>query len=1089
MSANLERIETLFTQALEFHPEERGAFLAGACGQDSALIARVQVLLDAHEATDGFLPEEPRKEPVAGLIAEKAGDRIGRYKLRERIGEGGCGVVYVAEQEEPVRRKVALKIIKLGMDTRNVVARFQAERQALALMDHPNIAQVHDAGATETGRPYFVMELVRGIKITDYCDQQQLSTRERLELFIKVCQAIQHAHQKGVIHRDIKPSNILVTVNDGVPVPKVIDFGIAKATTGRLTDLTVYTDLHQFIGTPAYMSPEQATMTSLDIDTRSDIYSLGVLLYELLTSHTPFDTKELMALEVDDLRRTIREREPLRPSTRLSTMLEGELTTTAKHRASAPPGLIHQVRGDLDWIVMKCLEKDRTRRYETANGLARDIERHLNNEPVVARPPSKLYRLQKAVQRNKAAFGTVVAIVAVLILGAVASMSEAIRATRAEHAAQTEAAKSKQVAQFLKDMLNGVSPGVARGRDTRLLREILDQTAQRLDTELKGQPAVEADLQETLGGAYQAIGDYTNGLAMNRKALALRETLYGKEHPDIASSLHYIGDALVQLGRLTEAETYCRQALAMRQKLLGPTNLAVAQSLKGLGNVLIVQKRYAEAETNLNRSLALRKRLQGEEDLEFAETLTWLGNALANQGRYAESEAASRQALAIHVKQHVYEHPGVIEILDILGWALRAQGKFSEAEVASLKAVDIGRRVLEPGHPEIRWPLSNLAASLWAQGKFAEAEGYYREALTITKKLPGERYQELTPLYDALGGVLRGQGKSAEAEGYYREALTITKKLPGEHYQELTPLYDGLCGVLREQGKSAEAEVILREAVTIQCQLLKKGNINVIQSLGQALGDLGYVLQSRGSSASADPLYGEAVDLVLHSPIDAKKAANLMNNLANELALAENPTSRDAATALQLAQAAVSATDRKDDNLLDTLAEAYAAAGQFTNAIRTEQEAAALSKTGRVDPGYAAKVRLYQSNSRWRDTSHRDAQAHAWLVAGKYAEAESVVRASLAIEEKQSPNGWWTFQTRAMLGASLLGQRKYEAAEPLLLSAYEGMKQHADQMPGGGKQYLREALQRLAQLYEETNRPDQAAEWKKQLAELDTDKK
>ena len=429
MSANLERIEALFTQALEFRPEERGAFLAGACGQDSALIARVQVLLDAHEAAEGFLPKEPRKEPAAGLIAEKAGDWIGRYKLRERIGEGGCGVVYVAEQEEPVRRKVALKVIKLGMDTRNVVARFEAERQALALMDHPNIAQVHDAGATETGRPYFVMELVRGTKITDYCDQQQLSTRERLELFIKVCQAVQHAHQKGVIHRDLKPSNILVTVNDGVPVPKVIDFGIAKATKGRLTDLTVYTDLHQFIGTPAYMSPEQATMTSLDIDTRSDIYSLGVLLYELLTGHTPFDTKELMALEVDALRRTIREKEPLRPSTRLSTMLEGELTTTAKHRASAPPGLIHQVRGDLDWIVMKCLEKDRTRRYETANGLAMDIQRHLNNEPVVARPPSKLYRLQKAVQRNKAAFATVLAIVAVLILGAVASMSEAIRAT------------------------------------------------------------------------------------------------------------------------------------------------------------------------------------------------------------------------------------------------------------------------------------------------------------------------------------------------------------------------------------------------------------------------------------------------------------------------------------------------------------------------------------------------------------------------------------------------------------------------------------------------------------------------------------
>ncbi len=1042
------REKALFEQALDLASSaERLAFLHGACGEDGALLARVQALLQAHEADEGFLPEQPTGPVSFVPVSEKPGDRIGRYKLRERIGEGGCGVVYVAEQEEPVRRKVALKVIKLGMDTRNVVARFQAERQALALMDHPNIAQVHDAGATETGRPYFVMELVRGIKITDYCDQQRLSTRERLELFIKVCQAVQHAHQKGVIHRDLKPSNILVTVNDGVPVPKVIDFGIAKATTGRLTDLTVYTDLHQFIGTPAYMSPEQATMTSLDIDTRSDIYSLGVLLYELLTSHTPFDTKELMALDADALRRTIREKEPMRPSTRLSTMLEGELTTTAKQRASAPPGLIYQVRGDLDWIVMKCLEKDRTRRYETANGLARDIERHLDNEPVVARPPSALYRLQKAVQRNKAAFGTVVAIAAVLILGAVASMSEAIRATRAEHAAQTEAAKSKQVAQFLKDMLNGVSPGVARGRDTRLLREILDQTAQRLDTELKGQPAVEADLQETMGDAYWAIGDYTNCLAMNRNALALREKLYGKEHPDVASSLQKIGGVLNSLGRLTEAETCYRQALAMEQKLLGPTNLAVAESLSYLGMVFIEQKRYAEAETNLNRSLALRKKLQGEEDLDFGGILTALGNALFNQGRLAESEAATRQSLAIYVKQHAYEHPGVIEILGQLGWNLRAQGKLGEAEASFRKAADVGRRVLEPGHPEIRHALGGLALSLKEQGKFAEAEGYYREA------------------------------------------LTITKKVPGEHYQELTPLYDGLGGVLREQGKLAEAEVILREAVAIQCQLLKKGDTNVIQSLGHLLYDLAYALQSRGSSASADPVFGEAVDIVLHSPIDAKNAANLMNNLANELALAENPTSRDAATALELAQAAVSATDRKDDNLLDTLAEAYAAAGQFTNAVRIEQEAIALSKTGRVDPGYAAKVRLYQSNSRWRDTSHLDAQAHAWLVAGKYAEAESLVRASLAVEEKQCPDLWWTFCTRDLLGASLLGQRKYEAAEPVLLSAYEGMKQHADQMPSDGKQYLREALQRLAQLYEDTNRPGQAAEWKKQLAELDTDKK
>jgi WD40 repeat protein/serine/threonine protein kinase len=370
--------------------------------------------------------------------------------LMERLGEGGCGVVYVAEQTQPVRRRVALKVIKLGMDTKVVVARFEAERQALAMMDHPNIAKVLDAGTTEQGRPYFVMELVRGIRITDYCDQNNLSTKERLDLFIKVCQAIQHAHQKGIIHRDIKPSNILVTLHDGVPVPKVIDFGIAKATEGRLTDNTVYTQLHQFIGTPAYMSPEQAEMSGLDIDTRSDIYSLGVLLYELLAGSTPFDAKELMASGIDAMRKTIREQEPVRPSTRLATLQGAELTTTAKRRSADGSKLIRQLSGDLDWIVMKCLEKDRTRRYESASGLVADIMRHLNNQPVAARPPSAAYRMQKAWRRNKLVYGSVAAITAALLLALIFSGASYLRERQArvsERSQRLEAEKQRQAAE------------------------------------------------------------------------------------------------------------------------------------------------------------------------------------------------------------------------------------------------------------------------------------------------------------------------------------------------------------------------------------------------------------------------------------------------------------------------------------------------------------------------------------------------------------------------------------------------------------------------------------------------------------------
>src|ERR1700757_4006951 len=369
----------VFTEALRLPTGERDRYLDKACKEDVEFRRRVEALLQAYEQAGDFLgrsaADRPARAAQAFPAGEKPGDRIGHYKLLEQIGEGGCGVVYMAEQEEPVRRRVALKIIKPGMDTKNVIARFEAERQALALMNHPNIAKVFDAGATEAGRPYFVMELVRGAKITEYCNQNSLTTEDRLGLFVQVCQAVQHAHQRGIIHRDIKPSNILVTQSlEGVATPVVIDFGVAKATTDqRLTDKTVFTAFEMLVGTPAYMSPEQATLSSVDVDTRTDIYSLGVLLYELLTSSTPFDTKELLKAGLDEIRRVIREEEPLRPSTRLSKMPRANLTTIAQLRGSEPPKLIRAISGDLDWIVMKAVDKNRTRRYETAIGLALDV--------------------------------------------------------------------------------------------------------------------------------------------------------------------------------------------------------------------------------------------------------------------------------------------------------------------------------------------------------------------------------------------------------------------------------------------------------------------------------------------------------------------------------------------------------------------------------------------------------------------------------------------------------------------------------------------------------------------------------------------
>jgi len=852
MSPDSQREAALFQAAAQLAGNVRASFLDNACQGNAALRDRLEALLSAHEQTDGALAElqtalkATMNIELAGVPDETIGQKIGRYKILENVGEGGCGVVYVAEQTEPVRRRVALKVIKLGMDTKAVVARFEAERQALAMMDHPNIAKVLDAGTTETGRPYFIMELVRGIRITDYCDQNNLPTNERLGLFIKVCQAIQHAHQKGIIHRDIKPSNILVTLHDGVPVPKVIDFGIAKATEGRLTEHTVYTQLHQFIGTPAYMSPEQAEMSGLDIDTRSDIYSLGVLLYELLAGSTPFDGKELIARGVDVMRKVIREQEPVRPSTRFATLKGADLTTTAKRRSTDASKLTHQLRGDLDWIVMKCLEKDRTRRYETANGVVADLQRHLNDEPVTARPPSRLYEFQKTVRRHKFGFAAAAVLVAVLGIGVLISTWQAVRATRAERLAQERLAESEAISKFLTGVFQ--SPDPSRDGRTITVAESLDSAVKKMDAELAHQPAQRAMLQSTIGNTYRSLGLYapaipllekardyfvsanglqhTNsintmndlgllyfeagrqdeGLKLIEESLALNRKVRGSDDTNSIGSLNNLALFSARAGRFSDATEIWEDVLAKYQKVTGPESEETIMTMGNLAYVYFLSGDHATEALELQRKVQIL--IQKRFGPEHPNTLLGMQN-LANYyeavGGYAEALRLREEVLPRSKKVFGPDHPRTIGAMQNLAISYQQTGRITEAINLGEQAVDLFRRVNGPEHFDTQSAMNSLAGNYDRAGRTEEAQKIYAKVLALRQKTLGPEHPETLRAMGNLGYSFTRIGQYDEATQLYEELVPLSRELRGPEHPDTLNAMMGLAGVYRHSGRTAEA--------------------------------------------------------------------------------------------------------------------------------------------------------------------------------------------------------------------------------------------------------------------------------------------
>lgn len=831
------RAKELFLDALTRPAEVRSAFVIQACADNATLQSEVEDLLKVHDEAGRFLnptaaddlAKATRIAPGSRVARDEAktqGSVIGRYKLLQQLGEGGFGSVWMAEQREPVVRKVALKIIKLGMDTRQVIARFEAERQALALMDHPNIAKVFDAGATDTGRPYFVMELCTGDSITRFCDKHNLSIDERLDLFAQVCMAVQHAHQKGLIHRDLKPSNILVATQDGRPHAKVIDFGIAKATASRLTEMTLFTEHRQMIGTPAYMSPEQAE-GSLDIDTRTDVYSLGVLLYELLTGTTPFSDQELRSAAYAEIQRIIREVEPPRPSTRLSQKSE-TIATVAAARQTVPRKLGLVVRGELDWIVMKALEKDRARRYETANGLALDIRRYLSGEPVVAAPPSAAYRLRKFIRRNRTLVtaGTIVALTLVLgVIGTTWGLFRALNekqradvAAAAEHLAQQEsmarAEALEKVAGFQSAQLSNVDVMQMGIRFRRDLLNSLRQAGERTHVSAATTEARIAATDEALTNA-----DLT---ALARSALENSlfqpsiEAIHAQfaDQPDVrADLLLSVSESARRLGAFDVAESPGREALEIRTANLGPTAAKTLEARMRQGLLLKDRGQLSEAEAKLRECLSVALVAHGNDAKITMDLRSNLAAILTARTQYQEAAELYGLALPWH-----REHTGPLSedtlgSMSSLASTLGNLERFDEAEPLFHESLAGFRTAFGTSNLRTIQALNNLAGFYRAKKDYPQARQTYDEALQAAREALGEDHWLTLMITDNIGGVLYAEKDTDGAIRFARQAFEGRQRVLGPNHAATLRSCFNLASVLESQGQADEATVLYRRAV------------------------------------------------------------------------------------------------------------------------------------------------------------------------------------------------------------------------------------------------------------------------------------
>ncbi len=1078
MPADPNRARDVFLAALELSPEERPAYLVDACRGDADLRAEVDRLLAANaepdsilepassqpgtallqertSATQAFDPNAPTPtaiatevhrpedatltQPVAdpgsttatetGASAPRAtrlspGDGIGtviagRYTLIEVIGEGGMGSVYLASQTEPVKRQVALKLIKTGSDSRAVLARFDAERQALALMDHPNIARIFDGGLTPGGQPFFVMELVRGVSLTEYCDRQRLTANARLELFVAVCQAVQHAHQKGIIHRDLKPGNVLVTEVDGRPTPKVIDFGVAKATELKLTDMSL-ADVGAIVGTPTYMSPEQADPLSMDIDSRTDVYALGVMLYELLTGSPPLSARQFQRGAILEMLRMVREVDPPRPSTKLSA--SEALPNIAANRSIEPARLARLLQGELDWVVMKAIDKDRTRRYATANGFARDIQRYLADEVVEARPPSRGYLLKKFVKRNKGQVIAASLIVLTLLAGIIGTswgMWQANRARIAEREradgeriakidaqqardaeakqraaadkqrdkaiasetkARDEAAKAQTINDFLtQDLLTQAEPANNAVEDKVTLLEVLDRAAAKVGTRFAGEPELERSLRQTIAHTYHGLASWEKAETQMRAVLesARRRDPRSAEAYEaqgiLAHILHHRGRRDAEVLEMAEA------AANGLERTLGPDH---ADTLVSLGHLADA---YRDA-GKLPEAVALSERIRdaqittlGPNSPDALAAISNLAAAYMAVGRLPEAIVLLERVRDVRIPKLGPDHPDTLNTLTNLGLAYRAAGRLPEAIALLERVRDAKIAKLGPGHHATLATLNNLALAYHDTGRLPEAIALFEHVRDAMIASVGRDHPETLITLDNLAGAYWKTKQLDRSVPLFEDVLNRKEAKLGRQHPDTQHTVANLGVNLRDAGRLKEATPLLEEAYQTAKTLPTPRWVVV-------------------------PL----IDAYIKSGENTRLAALIQDQLAE-------------------ARKAPPKDSPQQANLL----------GQISLLLLQHE---------------------------------------------KWTEAEPLLRECLANREKSQPDVWSTFNTKSQLGGALLGQKKFADAERLLLAGYEGMKEREKTIPEQGKIRLAEALDRLIELSTETNKPDEVKKWQAERA-------